>query len=110
MAMLVQKQTPRNKFDPIYRYYQKDFTGTSFMLHPDVLLYYAYKYSTRDIAIYFALASLRSLPDYMVSQKLTLDLLHLPVDPESITDNRLLRIEGENVHFLYEEVTTENIH
>ena len=110
MEMLIYKQTPKNKYDRIYKFSRMDFSGHSFLLHPDVLLYHSYKYSTRDISIYYALASIRSLPDYMVSRKITLDLIHLPVDLESITDNRLLRIEGGNIHFLYEEVTPENIH
>ena len=110
MEMLINKQTPKNKYDRIYKFSRMDFSGHSFLLHPDVLLYHSYKYSTRDISIYYALASIRSLPDYMVSRKITLDLIHLPVDLESITDNRLLRIEGGDIHFLYEEVTPENIH
>ncbi len=110
MEMLIYKQTPKNKYDRIYKFSRMDFSGHSFLLHPDVLLYHSYKYSTRDISIYYALASIRSLPEYMVSRKITLDLIHLPVDLESITDNRLLRIEGGDIHFLYEEVTPENIH
>lgn len=110
MEMLIYKQTPKNKYDRIYKFSRMDFSGHSFLLHPDVLLYHSYKYSTSDISIYYALASIRSLPDYMVSRKITLDLIHLPVDLESITDNRLLRIEGGDIHFLYEEVTPENIH
>lgn len=110
MEMLINKQTPKNKYDRIYKFSRMDFSGHSFLLHPDVLLYHSYKYSTRDISIYYALASIRSLPDYMVSRKITLDLIHLPVDLESITDNRLLRVEDGDIHFLYEEVTPENIH
>jgi len=110
MEMLINKQTPKNKYDRIYKFSRKDFSGTNFLLHPDILLHYSYKYSTREIAIYYALASIRSLPDYMVSQKITLDLLHLPVELAHIKDNRLLRIEGSDIHFLYEEVTPENIH
>ena len=110
MEMLIKKQIPNNKYDPIYSYSQMSLTGISFMLHPDVLLFNSYKYSTRDISVYYALASLRSLPEYVVSQKTTLDVLHLPVPLETITQNRLLRIDGDNIHFLYEEVTQENTH
>ena len=39
--MIVEKQVPKNKYDPIYRYSQKDFSGISFMLHPDVLLHHS---------------------------------------------------------------------
>ena len=110
MEMLISKQTPRNKYDRIYKFSRMDFTGSSFLLHPDVLLHHSYKYSNRDVSIYYALASIRGYAEYVVSQKTTLDLIHLPVSLESITDNRLLRIEDGNIHFLYEEVTPENIH
>jgi len=110
MEMLIKKQIPDNKYDPIYSYSQLNFKGTSFLLHPDVLLFNSYKYSTVDISVYYALASLRSLPEYVVSQKTTLDLLHLPVALETITQNRLLILEKGNIHFLYEEVTQENTH
>ena len=110
MEMLIKKQIPNNRYDPIYSYSQMNFVGKSFLLHPDVLLLNSYKYSTRDISVYYALASLRSLADYSVSKKLTLDVLHLPVPLETITENRLLTVEGDNIHFLYEEVTQENIH
>ena len=110
MEMLIKKQIPNNKYDPIYSYSQMSFMGISFMLHPDVLLFNSYKYSTRDISVYYALASLRSLPEYVVSQKTTLDVLHLPVPLETITQNRLLRLEEDDIHFLYEEVTQENTH
>jgi len=110
MEMLVKKQIPKNKYDRIYNYAQKDYSGTSFLLHPDVLLHYSYKYSARDMSVYCALASLRSLADYMVSQKITLDLLHLPVELDLITENRLLTVEDDGIHFLYEEVTKENTH
>jgi|TARA_B110000908_G_scaffold148238_1_gene180575 hypothetical protein len=110
MEMLIKKQIPRNKYDRIYQYSQKDYSGTSFLVHPDVLVYNAFRYPTADIAVYYALASLRSLPEYLVSQKVTLDLLHLPVDHDRIINNRLLRIEEDGIHFLYEEVTPENKH
>jgi|TARA_B100000809_G_C14930717_1_gene456806 hypothetical protein len=110
MEMLIKKSVPKNKYDPIYRFFEMDFHGHSFMLHPDLLLYHSYKYPVRDISVYYALASLRSLPEYIVSQKITLDLLHLPVGLDLIIDNRLLTIDYDSIHFLYEEVTTENIH
>ncbi len=110
MEMLIAEQVPVNKYDRIYRYSQLNFKGTSFMVHPDILLLNSYKYSSRDISVYYALASLRSLADYIVSQKTTLDLLHLPVPLETLTENRLLRIENDQIHFLYEEVTPENTH
>ena len=110
MEMLIKKSIPKNKYDPIYRFFEMDFRGHSFILHPEVLLYYSYKYSVRDISVYYALASLRSLPEYLISQKTTLDLLHMPIGLELIINNRLLTIDDDSIHFLYEEVPKENIH
>jgi hypothetical protein len=110
MKMLINKSIPTNVYDPIYKYHGKDFVGDNFMLHPDILLHYSYKYTDREIAIYFALSSLRSLAEFIVSQKTTLDLIHCPVGLELIIDNRLLTIKDGSIHFLYEEVTPENTH
>lgn len=110
MEMLIEKQIPKNKYDPIFKYATKSFNGTSFMVHADVMALNAYKYSHRDVAIYYALASLRSMADYIATQQTTLDLYHVPVDLELIEENSLLRIGDGVVHFLYEEVTTENTH
>jgi hypothetical protein len=110
MKMLINKQLPKNTYDPIFRYAQMDFSGESFLLHPDVLLYNAYKYTPRDIAVYYAMSSVRLIGDYLATKKLTLDLLHSPVSLDLIKDNKLLRIEDDNIHFIYEEVTKRNIH
>jgi hypothetical protein len=110
MEMLINKQIPTNRYDPIYKYSEKSFNGTSFLLHPDVMSLNAYKYSHRDVAIYYALAAIRSMADYLATKQTTLDVYHVPVDLEIIENNSLLRLEGDMVHFLYEEVTMENTH
>ena len=110
MEMLITKRMPKNTYDPIYNISTKNFSGGSFLVHPDVLLYESYKYSHRETAEYYALASLRSLAEYFVSRKVTLDLLHVPVSLEFINNNRLLSMDEHSVHFLYEEVTKRNIH
>jgi hypothetical protein len=110
MEMLIKKSIPENRYDPIYKFFDMDFRGHSFILHPDILLYHAYKYLIRDVTVYYALASLRSLPEYFISHKITLDRLHLPVELDTIKDNRLLTVDYDSIHFLYEEVPTENIH
>ena len=82
----------------------------SFLLHPDVLLYNAYKYSNKDICIYMSIASLRS---YAVSNKPnnTFEYQHLPLDPYMYLDNNsLLHVKGENMHFLYEEANFQEKH
>ena len=110
MDMLVKSQVPRNKYDPIYKYSYKDFTGDSFLLHGEMLLYNSYKYTQKELCIYYALASLRSTAEYFATQKTTLDSLHCPVPLETINDNRLLIISSNEITFIYEEVTLETIH
>ena len=110
MEMLVKSQIPRNKYDPIYKYSYKDFTGDCFLLHGEMLLYHSYKYTPKELCIYYALASLRSTADYIATQKTTLDVLHCPVPAAEINDNRLLIVDDKDITFIYEEVTLETIH
>ena len=107
--MLINSEVPKSKFDPIYNYSSIDFSGESFLLHPDILVFNSYKYSNRDLAIYLALASLRSYAAYKVFGTVTLPLLHSPVHPhEYLNNTRLLPVdENDLIHFLYEEVTKE---
>jgi len=106
--MLVKNSIPRNKYDPIYKFYELNFTGECFLVHPDVLLYNAFRYSRRDISIYLAFASMRSLGEYFASGNITLDLLEMPLDPfQHLEDDRLLYVEDDKLHFLYEEVPQE---
>ena len=108
--MLVTNQIPANKYDKIYKYSSIDFSGESFLVHADLLLFNAYKYSYREIAQYLAVASLRPLADYLATGKTTLDLVYLELDLELINDNRLLHIENNTMFFKYEEATEETIH
>jgi hypothetical protein len=110
MEMIIKKSLPKNRFDPLYKYSNINFIGRNFLIHPDMLLFNAYKYGQRDLAIYYSLAALRNVAEYRATQKITLDTAFCPVDLESIKDNRLLRIDEHNIHFIYEEVTQENTH
>jgi len=110
MEMLINQQIPQNKYDRIYKYSNKNFTGSSFLLHGDLLLYHSYKYTSKELCIYYALSSLRSYADYIASYKTTLDSLHCPVPLEEINDNRLLIVDDQEITFIYEEVTLETIH
>jgi hypothetical protein len=106
--MLTRHEIPQHKGDPIYKYSQMNFLGTSFLLHPDVLLYHAYKYDRRDVCIYLALASRRAWADYVASRTLTLDLATAPLNPHHyLSDNSLLPIRDGKIHFIYEEVPKE---
>ena len=110
MEMLIKGKVPKNKYDPIYKFSSKNFRGNSFLVHPEFLLYNSYKYDQKEVCMYYALASLRSLTEYYASNKTTLDSLHCPVDLDEINDNRLLIVDDESITFIYEEVTLETIH
>ena len=110
--MIVEKQIPKNKYDPIYRYSQKDFSGMSFMLHPDILLYHSFKYKYREVAQYISLCALRSATDFISTQDPSLDMVLMPgLCPETVIENnRLLKIGEDKVFFIYEEVNPKEIH
>ena len=110
MEMLIKGKIPKNKYDPIYKFSSKNFVGNSFLVHPEFLLYHSHKYDQKEICMYYALASLRSLSEYYASGKTKLDPLHCPVPLEEIKDNRLLIVLEDEITFIYEEVTLETIH
>ena len=103
LRMLTLNQIPKNKYDKIYAYSKLDFSGESFLVHPDRLLFNGYKHSYRDIAIYTALASLRPLADYYAYGKISLNPLHAPEEVLKYSkENSLLSMEDGEIHFLYE--------
>lgn len=103
--MLVKNRVPRNKFDPLYRYYTKDFSGQDFLINPHELLELRHRYTDKEIVEYIALAARRPLADYLANGIKTLPLLYSPVTQQRLINNRLLRIENNQIIFLYEEVT-----
>lgn len=105
VRMMVNGTIPKNTYDPLYLYSTVNFSGESFLLHPDVLLFNAFRYPVKDIAIYLSLASLRSLAEYMASGAIHLPLTMSPVDPlEHLDDpsSGLITVDSDNIHFLYE--------
>ena len=72
--MITAKLVPENKYDPIFELSKQSFEGESFMIHPDILLFNAYKYEYREIAQYLALCSLRPISDYQATGKIDLDM------------------------------------
>lgn len=94
---------PRNRRDPLYKYYFIDFSGSSFLAHPDKLIVNRHKWSDTEIANYLGLASFRNLGEYKATGKVTLDLDHCPMSRDALNRNRLLRIEDDQIHFRYED-------
>lgn len=109
--MLTLNQIPLNKYDKTYKFFDIDFKGESFLVHPDLLLFNSYKHSYRDMSQYLAIASFRSLSEYLANGKITLDILKVEESIINlINENSLLRIEDDEIHFLYEEVNEKEIH
>lgn len=103
LRMLVEKRIPKNKYDKEYFYSQINFEGTSFLVHPERLLYNGYKYTFREMAVYTGVAALRPLPDFYATNKVTLDSILVPEEAlPHIYENRLLDIRENKIHFLYE--------
>jgi hypothetical protein len=104
---MLQRELPRHVYDPVYKYYYIDFSGKSFLANPDLLLYNRYKWRDKELADYIGLASFRNTGEYLATKKVTLDLAHSPLGQDAINNNRLLRIDRGEIHFLYEDYTKE---
>lgn len=103
LNMLHKEKVPYNKYDPIYRYRTISFSGDCFLLNPGDLLDNAHKYSSKEVAVYIALASRRKLADYIAFGRKTLSVRHAPNLINHIENNRLLYIKDGQIHFVYEE-------
>ena len=103
--MLAIKHIPKNRYDPFFKYYNKDFRGGSFLINPQALICNAFRYTQKEVVAYIVLASLRSLSDYFAYKKLSLDLLHIAMKSGLYKQNRLLYIQENQLFFIYEEVT-----
>ena len=103
LHLLTFKSVPKNNKDILYKYYQKDFSGDSFLIHPEMMFTERRSYGTLMWLHYIHLASFRNLSNYLETKDATLDLLHSPVKEETIKDNSLLNIEDGRIHFLFEK-------
>ena len=99
------KEPPINRNDRRFKYWTKSFHGKSFLLNSEALLIQRNRYSDVEIAQYAGIASLRNYFDYQSKKDTTLDLLFFTGKQEILTNNRLLRVENDRIHFLFEEIT-----
>lgn len=106
--MLVKGQVPHNKYDPIYKYYDKDYSGLSFLNNPKKLLEVSFKYKKKEVVEYIALASFRSYSDYLMHGVTTLKVINSPLPIDKLKQNRLLRIEGDTIYFIFEKSNDED--
>lgn len=107
VRMMVESTIPKNYYDPMYHYSLLNFVGNSFLLHPDVLLYYSHRHEIRDVAIYISMASMRPFAEYTVNGTLTFPMSALSINPmQYLVDpkSELLWVDNnDDLHFLYEE-------
>lgn len=105
--MMVEGTIPKNHYDDLYVFSTMDFSGESFLLHPDVFLFYSFKYEIKDLAIYLSMASIRPLAQYILDQTVHLPFALAPLNPlEHLKepDSGLITIDSDmNIHFKYEE-------
>ncbi len=97
------KRLPKNKFDPAYRWSQINFTGTSFLINPNQLLGCRKDYKSSECVDYIGLASIRNYANYYLTKDRSLEIELCPLPIERVKANRLLCLEKDRIHFIYEK-------
>lgn len=105
IAYITYPNLPLNSYDKTYRPSLIDWSGDSFLLHPEKILSNRSKFDDRELAQYVALASFRSFAEYQATTKRSLNLLLAPVPAVLIDNNRLLSRIEDDVFFCWEEIT-----
>ena len=103
MRIITFRITPKNYYDKTFRFYEKSFHGSSFLVNAEDLLQEGRAYSDKEVAEYVGVASFRNYYEYKKTKDTTLDFLMSPISEEIITKNRLLELKDGRVHFLFEE-------
>ena len=104
MQHLAFGDVPSKRGDPLQRFYQKDFSGMSFLINPWYLVTEV-EMGNADIvqaAEYISVASLRSIQDLLLFRRVYLPTDYLPFDVGLLTNNHLLRVTEDKVLFKYE--------
>ena len=109
LNILTYKLPPVNRYDRKFKFWTKSFHGNSFLVNPKPIFIQRRRYSDSELVQYAGIASLRNYFEYQKNKDTTLDLLHFTGDEDSIKNNRLLRIENDRIHFLFEEITLEEM-
>ena len=99
---------PTSKRDRLFKFYGKDYTGDSFLVNPEAIYKYRQTASDSEWAAYIGVASFRSYNEYIINNKLTIEVERVPKRLQPIIKkNRLLKIEDGHIHFRYEKSQTE---
>ena len=105
LRIITYKIQPKNYYDKTFKFYKYKFGGKSYLLNPKDLLERGRAFSDREVVEYAGVASFRSYNHYVVTKDTTLDLIRYPLSEDIITNNRLLWIEDDKIHFKFEEIT-----
>ena len=74
------------------------------MVYPEGIFKYRKSASDSEWAAYIGIASYRSYNEYLINNKLTIEVERVPKRLQPIIlKNRLLKIENGQVHFQYEK-------
>jgi hypothetical protein len=103
MHWLTFKQVPQSKNDILFRYFERNYAGDSFLVNAESLFFKKHNYDIAEIMQYFSLASYRSFAKYVHGRTVTLDFFHVEVEEDAIDNNRLLTLEDDLIHFKYED-------
>lgn len=104
LSYLTFPHVPRNRKDPTFKLSLEDWSGDSFLLHPEKIVINRKVFGDTELAQYVALASFRSYAEYEATGKRSLDLILSPVSTELIDNHRLLTRKTDEILFLWEEV------
>ena len=105
LDILTHRIPPSNYYDPKFKFWTKKWGGRSYLLNPEALFIQRNLYSDREIVEYAGVASFRNYNNYVRTKDTTLDLIMYPLSEDIITNNRLLWIEDDKIHFKFEEIT-----
>ena len=103
LRILTYKMTPKNYYDKTFKFYEKSFHGSSYLVNPVALLEKGRAFSDKEVAEYVGVASFRNSFEYAKTKDTTLDLIYCQVSENIINQNRLLEIRDGIIHFKYEE-------
>lgn len=103
---LTYRELPYHKGQPIYKIFDKDYSGTSFIINLDSLFYYKdRKFTKTQMVDYVYLASYRSYAEYKMTDMIDLPRAQSPFPLERVRDNPLLIIKQNNIKFKLEDTT-----
>lgn len=85
------------------RYDRMDFSGDSYIIKPESLMWAFHNCNQRDAANYLRLASFRNYADYLITGDDTLPINRVHIPTDILKQNSLIEITDNKIHFLLEK-------